>query len=312
VVPTTPAGSVTTIGIFHTVIAVTGGSHTTVSRITSLGVPVPVLVGAVLETTLRYVVHTASLAFCTLVAVTVDTTQGLATSSLVNPLVVLQRTVVGTNPRGITVTDSLSRRTLVAVTVGASVLTVRLLCPSTIHTLVGLVAHTLELPVGTVDTLAILTKRGGRTCGVTAIIRVPGVVVTVESTVVGILVTVVPTLRPTLVSSGRTAITVARRSVAVVTAAQLVRINVVTIAVEAVRLTARVSILGIDTGSVTRLLTVTLTVATIVTTAGAGNGVPLVELTVRTTVARLTVSTNVGVWRTSVTYTVRTAIGAVL
>ena len=42
-VPTTPACSVTLVGILHTVVAVTSGSSTTVRCVTSLRVPVPVL-----------------------------------------------------------------------------------------------------------------------------------------------------------------------------------------------------------------------------------------------------------------------------
>ena len=265
-----------------------------------------------LETTLRNVVHTASLAACTLVTVTVDTTQSLITSCLVDPLVVLKSAVVGTETWDMTLTVARVRRTLVTVTIATSVLTVRLLSPCTIHTLVSLVAHTFELPVGTVDTLTILTECGGRTCGVSTVVRVPGVVITVESTVIGILVTVVPALCPTLVSSGSTAVTVTRSIVALVAATQLVWINVSSVAVEAISLTTRSAVLCIDTSTVTRLLAVTLAVTGVVTTAGTGNGVPLVELTVRTTVACLTVRTHIGVRGTTVTNTVRTSVRTVL
>ena len=70
--------------------------------------------------------------------------------------------------------------------------------------------------------------------------------------------------------------------------------------------------LCIDTSTLTRLLTITLTVAGVVTAIGATDGVPLVELTVRTTVTCGVSSTSVGVSLTSITEAIATTILTVL
>ncbi len=164
------AASITFVGPRNTVVAVARGCLTPVGAVTSLGVPVPVLVGAMLDAAFRHVDHTAGLTFLTLVAVSVHTTQRTGTSGLALPLVVTQAGVVSTNSWNVAVAISGSRRTLVAVAIRATLRTELLLGPGTVHTFVRLVAHTLELTVGAVDTLAVLTERRGRIGGVTAVV----------------------------------------------------------------------------------------------------------------------------------------------
>ncbi len=73
----------------------------------------------------------------------------------------------------------------------------------------------------------------------------------------------------------------------------MIRIDVVAVAVEAIRTTPNRALLGINTSTLTGSLAVTLAVAGVVTTAGASDGIPLVELAVVTTVTGFSVATGV-------------------